>query len=122
MIVDEFFMEEDESECVHKNINKQKYANNETEYEKYSVTHEVPSYFNIFDCGGDLLNGLDVTYEQACMSITKEKYYTKMLETLVDYNDRKMQHCPMRIFDKQSVNSWQNQKRNNLMPNVMPIM
>ena len=30
-----------------------------------------------------------MTYEQACMDTPREKYYTKMLETLVDYNDRK---------------------------------
>ena len=36
----------------------------------------------------NLLNRLDVTYEQACMATTRDKYYTKMLETLVDYNDR----------------------------------
>ena len=29
-----------------------------------------------------------MTYERSCMATTKEKYYTKMLETLVDYNDR----------------------------------
>ena len=34
------------------------------------------------------MNGLDVTYEQACMASTKEKYYTKILENIVDYNDR----------------------------------
>ena len=48
IIVDECSTEEDESECVHKNINKQKDANNEAEYEEYSLTDEVPSYFNIF--------------------------------------------------------------------------
>ena len=48
----------------------------------------MPNYFNIFDCGGNNLNRLDVTYEQAHMATTKEKYHTKMLETLVDYNDR----------------------------------
>ena len=62
-------------------------ANDEIYYEESSVTHGVPSYFNIFDCGGNILNKLDVTYERACMSTTKEKYYTKMLETIVDYND-----------------------------------
>ena len=34
------------------------------------------------------MNRLDVAYERACMATTKDKYYTKMLETLVDYNDR----------------------------------
>ena len=81
-------MEEDESECVHKNINKQKKGKNEIEYEESSVTDEVPSYFNIFDGGRNLLNWLDMTYEQACMSTTKDKYFEEMLETLVDHNDR----------------------------------
>ena len=31
----------------------------------------------------------DMAYERACMATTKNKYYTKMLETLVGYNDRK---------------------------------
>ena len=53
-----------------------------------SVTHEVPRYFNILDFGGNILNILDVEYEQAYMATTKEKYYTKMLETFVDYNYR----------------------------------
>ena len=54
-------------------------AKNETEYEEYSVTDEVPSYFNIFECVRNILNRLDVTYEQACMAPAKDKYYTKML-------------------------------------------
>ena len=78
-------MEEDESECFHKNTKKD--AKNETEYEESSFTHEVPRYFNIFDCGRNILKRLDVKYEQAWMATTKEKYYKKMLETLVGYND-----------------------------------
>ena len=87
IIVDECYIEEDESECIQKNINKQKDSNNETEYKEYSVTHEVTIYFNILDYGRNILNRIYVTYEQACMATTKEKYYTKMLETLVNYND-----------------------------------
>ena len=89
IIVDGCFTEEDASECVLKNINKQKDVKNETECEEYSVTDEFPSYFNIFECGKDLLNRLDVTYEQACMGNNnpKDKYYTKLLETVIDYND-----------------------------------
>ena len=48
----------------------------------------MPRYFNIYECGRNLLNRLEVTFEQACMAKTKDKYYMKMLETLVDYNDR----------------------------------
>ena len=51
IIIDESSTEESELECVHKNVNKEKDANNEAEYEEYSVTDEVPSYFNIFKCG-----------------------------------------------------------------------
>ena len=35
IIVNKFSTEEDESECVHKNINKPKYAKNEAEYERF---------------------------------------------------------------------------------------
>ena len=65
-------------------INKEKYANDETEYEEYSVTNEVTSYFKIYECGGNILNRIGVGYEQSCMAATKDKCYTKMLEMLVD--------------------------------------
>ena len=38
IIFNECSTEEDKQECVHKNINKQKDANNESEYEESSVT------------------------------------------------------------------------------------
>ena len=77
--------EEDESEFV---INKQKDAKNETEYEEYTVTYDVLRYFNVFEWGRNIVNRLYVSYEQVCMATTKEKYYMKMLETLINYNDR----------------------------------
>ena len=43
-------MEENKSECI---INKQKDVNNE-------VTYDVPNYFNILECGGYILNKVDV--------------------------------------------------------------
>ena len=72
-------MGEDKLECL---INKQKYAKNE-------VTNDVPRYFNIFKCGQNILNRLDVSYEKACMVTPRYEYYTNLLETLVNYNDRK---------------------------------
>ena len=72
IIVDKCSTKEDESEYVHKNINKQKDANNEVEYEEYSVTYEVQNYFNIFECVRNILNRLDVTYERLCMATQKE--------------------------------------------------
>ena len=55
-------MEEDALKYVHKNINKQIHTNNETEYEESSVIDEVVNYFNIFKCGKNILNRLDVKY------------------------------------------------------------
>ena len=88
IIVDKCSTEEDESEFVHKNINKQKYANNEAECEESSVTDEVLSYFNMFKGGRNILNRLDVTYEQVCMVTQKEEYYTDLLKTMIEHNNR----------------------------------
>ena len=86
IIINECSTEEDKSECVDINTNKQKEANNEAEYEESSVTHEVTIYVNIYECGRSILNRLDMTYELACMATSKQKYFTKLLETVVDYN------------------------------------
>ena len=45
---------------------------NEADYEESSVTDEVPSYFNIFECGRNILNRLDVTYERDYMANQEE--------------------------------------------------
>ena len=85
-------MEKSESECAHKNINKEKDAKNEAEYEEPTVTYDTVikelSYFNIFECGNNILNRLNATYKQSCMATPTDKFYTKIYETLVDYNDR----------------------------------
>ena len=39
------------------------------------------------------MNRIDVTYERACMATTRDKYYEKMLETIVDHNDH--QNAPL---------------------------
>ena len=44
------------------------------EYKELSVTKEVTSYFNIFECGRNLLDRLDGTYQRAFMDTTKDKY------------------------------------------------
>ena len=86
-------------------INKQKDAKNEVEYEEPSNTHEVPIYLNIFECGRNILNTLDITYERACMATPKEKYYTNFWKLQLTIMIITMHHCPMRSFDKQSVQS-----------------
>ena len=59
------------------------------EYKESTFTKEVPSYFNICECGRNLLYRLDVMYERACMATPKDKYYNMLLNTLVDDNNRK---------------------------------
>ena len=56
-----------------------KNAKNEAEYEESSVTDEVTSYFNIFECRRNILNRLDVTYEQGCMATQEVEYYVDLL-------------------------------------------
>ena len=71
IIVDKCSTEEYKSECVHKSVNKQKDENNKAAYEEYSGIDEVSSYFNIFEYGRNILNGLDVKYERSYMLTQK---------------------------------------------------
>ena len=43
---------------------------------------------NIFECEKNILNSLDATCERSFMATPRDKYFTKMYETLVNYNDR----------------------------------
>ena len=52
------------------------------------MTKEVKIYFNIFECGSNILNRLDVTYQRSFMATPQDKYYTRMLENPVEMNDR----------------------------------
>ena len=64
----------------------------ETEHEETPVTYNPfikdPSYFNLFECGKNLLNRLYATCKRSCMETSRDKYYTKRYETLIDYNER----------------------------------
>ena len=59
------------------------------EYKKPSVTKEVTSYFNIFECGSNILDILEITYQQAFMATPQDKYYNVLLDTIVKDNNRK---------------------------------
>ena len=54
----------------------------------YDTVVKETIHFNILERGNNLLNRLGVMYGWVCMATTRDKYYTKMLETLVDYNGR----------------------------------
>ena len=53
------------------------------DHKEPSVTEKVTSYFNIFECGRNILDHLDVTYQRAFMTTPKDKYYNALLDTLV---------------------------------------
>ena len=63
IIVDESSMEESESECVYKIVNKEKDAKNEADHEEPTVTDvpfvKEPGYFNIFKFGKNILKKID---------------------------------------------------------------
>ena len=46
-----------------------------------------PSYFDLFECGKNILSRIDTMCEQACMENSRDKYYTEMYKTLNYYND-----------------------------------
>ena len=64
------------------------------EHIKPSVIEKGASYFNIFECGRNLLDQLDITFQRAFMaspvqeglyqpSPARERYYDKMAESLI---------------------------------------
>ena len=55
------------------------------------MTEEVNIYLNIFKCGRNILDRLDVMYQQEFMATPQDKYYTKMLENLVKINNHNVE-------------------------------
>ena len=51
------------------------------------MTEKVKIYFNIYDCGRNILDRLDVMYQQAFTATPKDKYYNALLDTLVKDNN-----------------------------------
>ena len=87
-----------ESECniVHKTLsqnNSKDVPDNDITELKYdehkepSVTQKVTSYFNIFKCGRNLLDQLDITYQQAFMATPAQyKYYKEKTKSITKSN------------------------------------
>ena len=84
-------IDEDESKqiIVHENLSQKNSADvseytmtelNNKEYKEPAATKEVKRYFNIFKCGRNPLNQLDVTYQRAFMATPQDEYYTEMLK------------------------------------------
>ena len=55
----------------------------EKEHKEPSATKKAKSYFNIYKWGRNLLDQLDVTYQQSFMATPKDKYYNAFMDTLV---------------------------------------
>ena len=47
-----------------------------------------PGFLNIFKCGENILNRLEATRKRACMSKSRDKYYTEFLRKITDFNNR----------------------------------
>ena len=89
-----------ESECnvVHKTLSKNNAVDvtdnaiTELKYDEHkepSVTEKVTSYFNIFECGRNLLDQLDITYQRAFMATSaKYEYYKEMTKVLIKANTK----------------------------------
>ena len=57
------------------------------EHKEPSVTKKVTSYFNIFECGRNILDQLDVTYQQAFMATSaQDEYYREMTKIIIKAN------------------------------------
>ena len=57
------------------------------ERKEHSVTEKVTSYFNIFECGRNILDQLDVMYQQAFMATSaQDEYYREMTKSLIKAN------------------------------------
>ena len=57
------------------------------EHKEPSVTEKVTSYFNIFECGRNLLDQLDVMYQRAFMATSaQDDYCMEMTKILIKAN------------------------------------
>ena len=76
---------------IPQNHTQRKDAKNESEHEELTVTVDQffreTIYFNMFECGKNLLNKLDAMFEQACMATPRDKYYTELFRTITYFNN-----------------------------------
>ena len=91
-------MDVSKSECniVHKTLS-QKHSTDipdnaitelkDKEHKEPLMTEKVTSYFNIFECGRNLLDQLDVMYQRTFMATSSQnKYYKEMKKSIIKAN------------------------------------
>ena len=45
-------------------------------------------YFELFDCGKEFLNKLNVMHNRACMASAKENYWSEFHQIIINLNDQ----------------------------------
>ena len=63
------------------------------EHKEPLVTQKVTSYFNIFKCGRNLLDQLDITYKRLFSAIPEDEYYKDMTKSLLKANNEGGKLC-----------------------------
>ena len=58
-----------------------------------SVTQKVTSYFNIFECGRNLLDQLEVTYQRAFMATPEDEYHKETTKSIINANTKGGKLC-----------------------------
>ena len=61
------------------------------------MTEKVANYFNIFECGRNLLDQLDVTYKRAFMATPEDEYYKEMTKSLIKAKNEGGKLCKEKI-------------------------
>ena len=107
-LLENLYMDVRESECniVHKTLSQNNSSDvltnviTELKYDEHiepSVVDKGSSYFNIFECGRNLLDKLDITYQRAFIatpvperldqpSPAQERYYDQISDSLIEVN------------------------------------
>ena len=90
-----------ESECniFHETLSQNNFADipdnditelKDDEHKETSVTEKVTIIFSIFECGRNILDQLDVTYQRAFMATSaQDEYYKEMTKSLIKANNHK---------------------------------
>ena len=68
------------------------------EHKEPSVTQKVTIYFKISECGRNLLDQLDFTYQRAFMATPEDKYYKEMTKSLIKANNESGKLCNEEIL------------------------
>ena len=92
-IVHETLSQNNSADVPENTITKLKYK----EHKETSVTQKVTIYFNIFECGRNLLYQLDFTYQRAFMATPEDEYYKEMMKIIIKAKNEGEKLCNEKI-------------------------